>query len=208
MVKVVPKPIVVKEVSRAGQPGDPQNVLSSDALMTEIVDCVADTLMRHAHVLIDLVEEDGHQGRLPIVAMDDLRLAVRLQQELHRGLGEEGESGHIVNQAVEVTPLEEVVLRVRVDEVAPPTVDKPEPDGAVNEPAIPGHPQIMVCDSELVDLVVAHTAVLRQNDVNSMTPQLQLAAEAKDHFAEAAGHGYRSTKTLLPWMDSQCHFLP
>ncbi len=24
-----------------------------------------------------------------------------------------------------------------------------------------------------------------------MTPQLQLAAEAEDHFAEAAGHGYR-----------------
>lgn len=45
----------------------------------------------------------------------------------------------------------------------------------------------MVCDREQVDLVVAHTVVLRQNDVNSMPPQLQLAAEAEDHFPEAAG---------------------
>ena len=141
MVKVVPKPIVVKEVSRAGQAGSPQNVLSRDALMTEIVDGKADTLMRHAQVLIDLVEEDGHQGRFPVVAMDDRRPTVRLQQKLHRGLGEEGESGHVINRAVEVTPVEEVVLRVRFYEVAPPPVDEPEPDGTVNEPAVPGHPQ-------------------------------------------------------------------
>src|SRR5579883_2773494 len=82
---------------------------------------------------------------------------------------------------------------MRVDEVAAPAVDESEPHGAMNGTAVPGHPQVLVGDGEPVDLVVAHAVVLRQNDVDGIVPPLELAAEAKDHFAEAAGLGDRGT---------------
>src|SRR5262249_36235169 len=59
--------------------------------------------------------------------------------------------------------------------------------------AVPGHPQIVVGDSEPIDLIVAHAVVLRQNDVDGIAAPLELTAEAKDHFAEAAGLGDRGT---------------
>ena len=74
--------------------------------------------------------------------MDDVGSPAALVQELQGGFAEEGEPGGVVGGAVEMAPVEEVVIGVRVDEVAPPAVHETEPHRRVYRPAVPGHPQV------------------------------------------------------------------
>jgi len=81
---------------RAGQAGRPQDVLAADALVREIADGIADTLIGHAEVLADLIQQHRHGRRLPVVAVDHLGLLAGVPHELQGRLGQEGEPGHIV----------------------------------------------------------------------------------------------------------------
>ena len=192
-VEVVLQPGGVVEVVRSAQPGGPQHVLAGHALVAEVVDGVAHPRVGHPGVLVHLVEQHRHQPGLPVVAMDDVGSPAGLVHELQGGLAEEGEPGGVVGVAVEVPAVEEVVRRVRVDEVAAPAVHEPEPHRGVHRPAVPGHPQIGVGDAQVEDLVVAQAVVLGQDDLDRMAAPFQLPAQPEHHLRQPAGLGDRGT---------------
>ena len=94
---------------RAGEARLPQDVLTADTLVREIVDGIANTLIAHAEVLVDLIQQHRHGRGLPVVAVDYLGPLAGLEHELQGRLGQEREPGHIVRRAVQVAPVEELV---------------------------------------------------------------------------------------------------
>ena len=89
-------------------------------------------------------------------------------------------------RAVELSAIEKFFLGMRVDEETTPAVHEAEPHRAVDEPAVPGHRQILVRDGEPPDVVVAHAVVFGKDDVDGVAAFFQLAAEAEDDVAEPA----------------------
>ena len=81
----------MKEVGVAVEPGGAQDVLPGDALVLKVVQGEANPRMRHAEVLVHLVEQHRHQAGLPVVAVDDVRVLVALEHELQRRPAEERE---------------------------------------------------------------------------------------------------------------------
>ena len=186
VVEVIAEPVVIEEMTRAGQARLPQDVLPADTLMGEVVDGIADTLTGHAEVPVDLVQQHRHGRRLPVVAVDHLGPLAGLPHELQGRLGQEREPGRIIRRAVQVAPAEELVRAVRVDEEALPAVHEPEPHRAVHGPAVPGHPQVLIGDREPEDLVVVHAVVFRQDDLDGVAAQLQLPAQPEDDLPQPA----------------------
>ena len=142
-VVVVAQPVVIEEAIRIMQPGGPQHLHAADPLMLEVVDGEAGPRVVMPSCLVDLVQQHRYQGRLPVVAMDDVRMLAGLPQELHRRPGEEGEAQDVVRKAVDAAPVEEVVPRMRLDEETFASVHETEIDGAVDGPVVPGHPQVL-----------------------------------------------------------------
>ena len=96
MIEVIAEPVVIDEVRRAGKARRPQDLLTADTLVREIVDGIADTLIAHADVLVDLVEQHRHGRRLPVVTVDHLGPFAGLPHELQGRLRQEREPGHVV----------------------------------------------------------------------------------------------------------------
>ena len=96
VVEVIAEPVVIDEVRRAGEACLPQDVLTADTLMREIMDGIANTLIAHADVLVDLIQQHWHGPRLPVVTMDHLRPFAGLPHKLQGRLRQEGKPGHVV----------------------------------------------------------------------------------------------------------------
>ena len=92
------------------EPDLPKNLFTRDALMTDVVQGVADARMSHAQALIHFVEQHRHQTCLPVVAVDDVRVLSSLVHELERSTGEESEPLRIIAVTVQFAPAEEVVV--------------------------------------------------------------------------------------------------
>jgi len=109
VIEIVEKPIVVEEVRRTGQPGRPQDLVTGDALVTEVVDGVTRSHVGHTIVLVDLVQQDWHQTSLPVVAVDDVGMTARFEQELHGRFGKKGEPCGIVARTIQVAAREKLI---------------------------------------------------------------------------------------------------
>ena len=192
VVEIVEKPVVVEVVLGPAQPGRPEDGLAGDALVLEVVDRIDHALPVHAEAGIDLVEKHRDEAGLPVVAVDDVRPLVALEQELHRRLAEEGKAQRIVLKAVEGTAEKEVVLTVRLDEVALAALHEAEPDRARHARTMPGHPQVLPNLVESPDFVIPHAVVLGQDDLDRMASNLEFAAEAENHVGKSPDLGHRS----------------
>ena len=95
-LKVIAEPVVIEEMRGAGEARLPQDVLTADTLMREIVDGIANTLIAHAEVLVDLIQQHRHEPRLPVVTMDHLGPFAGLPHKLQGRLRQEGKPGHVV----------------------------------------------------------------------------------------------------------------
>src|SRR5918911_1614755 len=82
---------------------------------------------------------------------------------------------------------------MRLDEVALASVHETEPHCAAYGTAVPGNPQVLIRHTHVMDLVVAHAAVLRKDDLDRVATDLQLPTESEDHLAEAPGLRHRRT---------------
>jgi hypothetical protein len=82
--------------------------------------------------------------------------------------------------------LEELVLRVGLDEEALTSFDEPKPHCAVDSAAIPRHPQVLVGDGKPVDPVVSQRVVLREHDLHGVPAKLELATEPEHDISEAS----------------------
>src|SRR6266516_2778043 len=136
-IVVVPQAVIVEEMLGPMKAGGPENVLSANPLMAEIVDRETNAGMPHAQVLIDFVKQHRYKGRLPIVAMNDLRLLASFEHELEGGPAKKGESKQIIVVSVNGSPVEEVVARMRLDEKAFAPMNEAEPDGGADTAVVP-----------------------------------------------------------------------
>ena len=96
VVKVIAEPVVIEEMRGAGEARLPQEMLTADTLMREIVDGIANTLIAHAKVLVDLIQQHRRGPRLPVVTMDHLGPFAGLPHKLQGRLRQEGKPGHVV----------------------------------------------------------------------------------------------------------------
>src|SRR5437867_7233920 len=115
-IKVVPQAVIMEEMLGPMKAGGLENVTSASALMAEIVDRETDAGMPHAQVLIDFVKQHRYQGRLPIMAMKDLRLLAGFEHELESGPAKKSKSKQIIVVSVNDAAVEVVVARMRLDE--------------------------------------------------------------------------------------------
>src|SRR6266516_4220167 len=172
-IMVVPQAVIVHEMLGPMKAGGPENVISANPLMAEIVDRETNAGMPHAQVLINFVKQHRYQGRLPIMAMNDLRLLARLEHELEDGPAKKGESEQIIVVSVNGSAVEEVVPRMRLDEKAFAPVHEAEPDGGTDSAVVPRNPQVFVALGQARDLVVTHAVVLGQKNLHCVAAQFQ-----------------------------------
>jgi hypothetical protein len=146
--------------------------------------------VRHVPLVL-FAEDDRDQPGRPVVAVDDVRPLSGLAHELDGGAGKECESLGVVAVPVQAPPAEDIRCRMRLNEKAFPPVRVAEPDGAAHRAAVPRHPQITVAGLQAPNAVVPHAGVLRQDDLDRVSPEFQFAAEARHRIAEPACLGHR-----------------
>ena len=191
MIEVVAQPVVIEVVSNVGQASRPQRIVAGQALMLEVMDGVAHPLPVHAGMSVLLEQQHRHQPGLPVVAMDNVRPPVVLEQEFQRRLAEKGEAADIILEAVEMTAIEEVVRGMRLNEKALAALDKAKPDRAVDSAVIPRHPQILHADLQAPNLVITHAVILGQDDMDFIATDFQFPAEAINHVRQPADFRHR-----------------
>src|SRR5919204_5528585 len=82
---------------------------------------------------------------------------------------------------------------MRLDEVTLASVHETEPHCAAYGTAVPRNPQVLIRHTHVIDLVVAHAAVLRKDDLDRVAADLQLPTESEDNLAESPGLRHRRT---------------
>jgi len=173
--------------------------------MFEVVDGVADSLPVHSSVGVLLVEQHRHQPGLPVVAVDDIRAAIVLEQEFQRRLAEERKPADIVRKPVIMAAVEEIVRRMRLDEKTFAAVHEAEPDRTMNGVVVPRtmngvvvprHPKVLHGNLQAPDVVVAHAVILRQDNLHFIAADLQFPAQTEHHIPQPAdlgdGRAFRS----------------
>src|SRR6266571_1183709 len=190
-ILVVPQAVVVEKMLGPMKAGGPEKELSANPLMAEIVDRETNAGMPHAQVLIDFVKQHRYKGRLPIVAMNDLRLLARFEHELEGGPAKKGESERIIVVSVNGSAVEEVVAGMRLDEKAFAPVHEAEPDRSGDAAVVPRNPQVFVGLGQPKNLVVTHAVILGQKDLQCVAAQFQRPAQSVHHVGQTAHFGYR-----------------
>src|SRR6266480_698512 len=97
------------------QSDSPQQLFTANSLMAHVMERETYPGMAHAQVLVHLVEQHRYQGRLPIVAMNDLRMFVGLEHELQGGAAKERETFAVIMVAVKDAAVEEIAIQVWLD---------------------------------------------------------------------------------------------
>ena len=79
---------------------------------------------------------------MPIVAVNDVRMLVALQHELQRRPAEKREALVVIGMAVKYVTVKKILVRMRLDEKAFPTMHEPKINAAMNRVMIPGNPEV------------------------------------------------------------------
>jgi hypothetical protein len=82
--------------------------------MAEVVNREADPLVRHSIMFVHLEQQHGHQSRLPIVTVDDVRALIGLQHKFESGLAEKGASAHTRRPFATKKAFQDRTLEIRV----------------------------------------------------------------------------------------------
>src|SRR5438552_2001816 len=142
--------------------------------------------MAQADVLINLAKQHRRQPRLPVMTMNDVGLLAALEQELERRTAEKRKALIVIRLAVKNPPMKEVVVRVGFDKKAFAPVNEPKINAAMDRIIIPWHPEIFEGKAQIVNLVVAQTIILRQDDLDGIAANFQFAAEPENDIAQSS----------------------
>ncbi len=191
MTMIIGQSIVCHHVGRI-QSNLSQNVFSVNALVADIVQCKANTRVTHAEVLINLVEEHRHQGSLPIMTVNDVRVLSRFEHEFERGAGEESEPLDIVMVAVKNAAIEEIVMRMGIDEETFESLHEAEINVAMNPLVMVRNRKITVGFGEAPDAIVTHAIVFRQDDLDRIAANAEFAGKTLNDIGQPADFCRRS----------------
>jgi hypothetical protein len=189
IVEIIPEAILMIEVAVPIQSGGAQNVFSRHTLVLQIVEGVTDPRMRHPKMLINLVKQHWCQRRLPIVTMNNFRALAAFQHEFQGGPAKESESQVIVGLTVESSAIEKICRGMGLDEEAFAAMNETEINCAMNRLLVPRHPEVLIRNAQIVNLIVPQAVVFRQDDFDGVPADLQLAAQAKDHVPQSSNFG-------------------
>jgi hypothetical protein len=159
--------------------------------MGDVVEGETDSGVAHADMLVDFVKEHRNQSRLPIVAMDDVRMLVGLEHEFHCCAAEESESVDVVMMAVKNAAIEKVVVGLWVDEETFQPFHEAEINVAVNPLVVIRDPKIAVGFGQTPDAVVTHAIIFGEDDFDGVATYAELARQALDDIPEPADFSSR-----------------
>jgi hypothetical protein len=182
---IIGKAIVVHDMGWI-QANLAQNMFAIDTLVPEVVQCEADTRMAHAQALIDLVEEDGNERGLPIVAVDNVRVLIRLEHEFQCRAAEESKALNIVILAVKNFAIEKIVRRMRINEETFQPFHEPKVNVAMNPLVMVRNPKIAVGFGEAPDTIVTHAIIFGKNHLDRVATNPQFSRETLHDVTEAA----------------------
>ena len=134
-----------------------------------------------------LQEVNGHQGGLPVVAVDDVRVPVQVGRRLDDGTGEKGEPLAVVIVAVDLGAFEIIfVVHEEVGDVVLPQLQ----DAAVGRP--PGHPAVPVAQElHFLPVLLRHALIEREDHLYVVSHFGQLFGQGAGHIGQAAGFDKR-----------------
>ena len=169
-------------VTAADAAGIFQNVGAVLALVGNVVDgehrLDAVELIQMAVVQVQV---HGHQSSLPVVAVDDVRGEVDVEQGLQHGTGEEGETLAVIVKAVEAAALEVILV---VEEVVGHTIDLSLEQAAVL--AAPAHGDRVV--GNVFQLIAElQVAIQRHDDAGVHAVLDQRFGQGAGHIGQTAG---------------------
>ena len=135
-------------------------------------------VLPHAVVL----QVDGHQGGLPVVAMDDLRPELQMPQHPHHSPGEESEPLAVVHVAVELRPAEVLLV---VQEIPGHPVPLQGEEAAVAVP--PGQVHVVVAlKIQLVPEALLDLLVQRQHHGHVRARRRQCRRQRPGHIRQSS----------------------
>ena len=162
----------------------PQCLLAVAALVLDVVDGqhgpdAAEPVLPHAVVL----QIDGHQGGLPVVAVDDLRPELEVGQHPHHRPGEEAEPLPVVHVAVQLRPVEVLLV---VQEVPGDAVLLQGEQAAVAVP--PGQVHVVIAlEIQPVAELLLHLLVQGQHHRHLRALGRQGRGQGARHIRQAPG---------------------
>ena len=154
------------------------------ALILDVVDGqggldAAESVLPHTVVL----QVDGHQGGLPVVAVDDLRPEFQMGQHSHDGPGEEAEALAVVHVAVQVRAVEVLLV---VQEVPGHAVPLQGEQAAVAVP--PGQIYVVIAlKFQLAAEALPHALIQRQDHGHFRALFRQGLGQRAGHIRQTAG---------------------
>ena len=167
-----------------------QDVFPDPALMPQVVQGVADPGPVQAQGLVGLVEEDRNEPGVPVMAVDDVRVAPGLVEKLQQGPGIRGEAVRVVRLAMNDPPVKKVLGRLGVDKPAVDVIHLAPVKVAGKPLIVKGHPEIGVGLLQPDDRLQPQAVVLGQDDLDPMPRPRQFPSQAVDEIPQAAGLGH------------------
>src|SRR5579862_1878544 len=125
------------------------------------------------------------------MAMDDLGLFVRFEQELHRRPAKERKPFSIVVVAIKDAPVEEVAIQMRLDKEALQPVHPPKIHVAMDPMLVVRHPQVAIGLGETGNSVITHAVVFGQDDLYCISADLQFLRQPVHDVGQPADFGCR-----------------
>ena len=161
-----------------------QGLHSKTALVLDVVDGQrgldrTEAVLPHAVIL----QVDGHQSSLPVVAVDDLRPELEVGQHPHDGPGEEAEPLAVVDVSIQVGA-EEILLVVQ--EIPGHAVLLQGEQAAVAVPPGQVH-EVVALEFQLAAEALLHPLVHRQHHSYLGTLLSQGRGQRTGHIRQAAG---------------------
>ena len=187
---IIQKPVVVHQVSRV-QTDLAQHLFAEDPLVPHVMQCKTHPRVAHAKGLVHFVKQHWHQRRLPVVAVDNVRMLVRFEHELQRRPAEKGEAFPVVMVPVKHAPVEKIAVGVRIDEKAFQAIHPAGIHVAMHPLVVIRHPQVAIALGQPCDAVVAHAIILGQDDFNRVSAEGEFLREPVDDVPKTADFSRR-----------------
>ena len=192
MVEVILKPLLIHVIGRI-QSHLPKDIFSCHTLMFEIVQGIANPRVGHPQIFIYVRQKNRYQSGLPIVAMDNFWVLVRLEHKLQRCSTKEGKALNVIIVSVKYATVEEVLERMRFNKETLNTIHKTEVYVTMKILVMVGNPQITIRFVETPNSVVTHAIVFRENNLHCIPPRFQFTGKPLNNVAQTTDLGNRCT---------------
>jgi hypothetical protein len=127
------------------------------------------------------------------MAMDNVRIPVRLIHILQSCSAEKCETFRVVVITVENASVKKTFFKVRINKKTLPAMNKTEKNRTMDLPVIVRDPKVVIYLMQIIDMVIPHTVIFGKNDLYIVPPDLQFTRQSVDNIGKSANLGHRGT---------------